>query len=251
VEKPVSSALVEINVVIGAPPDSVQAAKVLLVKKGDLYVTNLAPLVMEGKYSYHESGVRHRYTELVGRRSGEGEPAGTKLRGMKGHLRVTGWGNPGVLGPTGYQLKPDTKVRRTLIVPKAQIGWHCNVWAIERGRQDLADRITSTDPWPEVPVVASLLAYWTDPWILVTVSHWRSATPYRVVKYEPAVPGLVPYVILPEEFEGTWLERPGPKWRPGDPLPEEWLRDARQRVARQEALARRRSATASSTDSEG
>ena len=81
---------VEIDVVIGDPPASVHVAKVVLVKKGDLYVMNLAPELMAGKHSYHESGVSHSYRNLVGRRSGEGEPAGTKLRGLKGHLLVTG-----------------------------------------------------------------------------------------------------------------------------------------------------------------
>jgi hypothetical protein len=232
--------LVEIDIAIGNPPASVQVAKVLLVKKGDLYVMNLAPGVIAGKFSYHESGVNHSYRTLIGRRSGEGEDAGAKLRGLKGHRMVTGWGCPTVLKPTGYVPKQNTLMRRTLIVPKAEIGWHCNVWAIESGRNDLAEKIAQTNPWPEVPVVASLLADWSDPWILATVCHWASIEPYQVIKYSPPIPGRVPYVLVPEAFEGTWLESPGPKWRPGQPIPNEWLREARERAMRQAILEVRR-----------
>ena len=232
--------LVEIDIVIGEPPEAVQVAKVLLVQKGDLYVMNLAPDFTAGKFSYHESGVSHHYSDLVERRAGEGRPAGDKLRGMKGHLRVAGWGCPAVLEPTGYQAKPDTKVRRTLIVPKAEIGWHCNVWAIECGRKDVAEKIAHTNPWPEIPVVAWLLADWSDPWILITVSHWMSKQPYQVIKYSPSITGRVPYLFIPDEFEGTWLEAPGPKWRPGEPIPKDWFREAREHVTRQEALDARR-----------
>ena len=68
---------------------------------------------------------------------------------------------------------------RTLIAPLAEIGWYCWVWAIERGRSDLAEKIVHTNPWADVPVVASLLADWSDPWILVTVCHFMSRQPYQ------------------------------------------------------------------------
>jgi hypothetical protein len=235
-----SKNVIEINVVIGEPPDSIHVAKVVLVKKGDLYISPLAPDFITGKHSYHESGIAHTYSDLIKERIGEGEPAGQKLRGMKGHFRVDGWGCPEVLEPTGYQLKPDTAVRRTLVAPKAEIGWFCFVWAVERGRNDLVEKISQASPWPDVPVVASLVADWSDPWILVTVCHLKSERPYEVVEYSPPIPGRVPFVLIPEAFEGTWLESPGPKWRPGDPFPGEWLREAEEYVARQRALEKRR-----------
>ena len=159
---------------------------------------------------------------------------------MKGHLMVNGWGVPEVLEATGYVPEQDTKVRRTLIAPKAEIGWYCYVWAIERGRTDLVDKIVHTDPWPQVPLDASLLADWSDPWILVTVCHFKSRDPYQVIQYAPPLPGRVPFVFVPDAFEGTWLERPGAKWRPGQPYPKEWLREAKEYVARQTALEERR-----------
>jgi hypothetical protein len=242
-----SKKVLEIYTVLGEPPNSVLVAKIWIEKQGDLYVTTHAPHLLAGKYSYHESGITHRYTELVRSRSGEGEHPGQKLRGMRGFQMVTAWGCPVALEPTGYQPKRDTKVRRTLVAPRAKIGWFWHLWAIERGRRDLAERIGKTDPWPSVPVVATLLADWSDPWLLVTVSHWGNDHPYDVVRYEPAILGRVPYEIIPNAFEGTWLEQPGPKWRPGDPFPEEWLRDAHEYVSRQRALAARRARRGSSS----
>lgn len=242
----VSKNIIEIDVVIGEPPDSVHVAKVVIVKKGDLYISTLAPDFMTGKESYHESGVSHSYSDLLKERLGEGEPAGPKLRGMNGHLMLDGRGCPRVLEPTGYQPKSDTQVRRTLIAPKADIGWFCYVWAIERGRKDLVEKITRTNPWPDVPTIASLVADWSDPWILVTVCHLMSKHPYDVVQYSPPIPGRVPFVFVPEAFEGSWLEMPGPKWCPGDPIPEEWLRDAEEHIARQKALEERRARRARS-----
>lgn len=151
---------------------------------------------------------------------------------MKGYVMVEGWGVPEVLSPTGYVPKADTKVRRTLIAPKAEIGFSCYVWAIERGRKDLVDRIISTNPWPEAPVAAWLLADWSDPWILVTVCNILTKWPYQVVKLWPPLPGSVPFVFIPEAFEGTWMERPGEKWRPGQPYPKEWLQEAKEYMAR-------------------
>lgn len=87
---------------------------------------------------------------------------------MRGFQIVTSWGCPVVLEPTAYEPKEDTKVRRTLVAPRAAIGWFWHLWAIERGRRDLVERISRTDPWPTVPVVASLVADWSDPWLLIT-----------------------------------------------------------------------------------
>src|SRR5690348_15706633 len=123
-----SKNVAEIDVVMGEPPSSIHIAKVVLVKKGDLYISRLAPDVMSGKHSYHESGITHDYVDLIQRRAGEGEPARRKLRGIKGHLLVSGWGCPQPLEPTGYVPKADTAVRRTLVAPRAEIGWCCSIW---------------------------------------------------------------------------------------------------------------------------
>src|SRR5437879_4738019 len=98
-----SKTVVEVDIVIGQPPESIQVAKVVLVKKGDLYISSLAPPFLAGKHSYHETGVSHHYVDLFQERVGEGKPAGQKLRGLKGFLLVNGWGCPTVLDPTGYQ----------------------------------------------------------------------------------------------------------------------------------------------------
>jgi hypothetical protein len=240
---------IEIDVVIGKPPDSIRVAKVVLAKKGDLYISQFAPKVAGRKHSYHETGISHSYIDLLGgERIGEGRPAGQKLRGMKGHLLVNAWGVPTVLEPTGYVAKTDTKIRRTLVTPKAELGWYCYVWAIERGRKDLVEKISHTDPWPEVPVVASLLADWTDPWVLVTICHFITREPYQVIEYAPPLPGQIPFAFVPDAFEGTWLERPDNKWRPGEPYPKAWLRDAREYLAHQRAQEERRARASSSED---
>ena len=156
----------------------------------------------------------------------------TKASGAEGLSDGEWVGCAQVLDPTGYIPKPDTKVHRTLVAPKAELGWYCYVWAIERGRKDLVEKISHTNPWSDIPVVASLLADWSDPWILVTVCHFMSKQPYQVIEYSPALPGRVPFVFVPDAFEGTWLEQPGSKWRPGEPYPKEWLREAEEYTAR-------------------
>ena len=235
-----SKKLVELYTVLGDHPDSVLVAKAWLETKGDLYVTRHAPHLLAGKYSYHKSGVTHSYTELVSRRAGEGQPLGQTLRGLQGYQRITGWGCPAVLEPTGYEPKPDTEVRRTLVAPRAEIGWYWFIWAIEPGRRDLAGRISRTDPWPSIPIVASLLADWSDPWLLITFGHWTNTQPYEVVRYAPALPGRTPVEIIPHAYDGTWLDLPGPRWRPGEPFPVEWLQDAEEYVARKERLSKKR-----------
>ena len=95
-----SKKILEVYTVLGQPPDSVLVAKIWMEKQGDLYVTTHAPHLLAGKYSYHETGITHWYTDLVGRRSGEGERPLQKLRGMRGFEMVTGWGCPVVLEPT-------------------------------------------------------------------------------------------------------------------------------------------------------
>jgi hypothetical protein len=67
-----------------------------------------------------------------------------------------------------------------------------------------------------------------------------SRQPYQVIQYAPSLPGRVPFVFVPDAFEGTWLEMPGAKWRPGEPYPEEWLRESKEYLARQKALEDRR-----------
>ena len=230
-----SKNVLEIDLVIGQPPDSIRVAKVVLLKKGDLYISRFAPNFITSKHSYHESGISHMYVDLIKQRLREGEPAGRKLRGLKGHLMVDAWACPTLLEPTGYTPKPETRVRRTLLAPKAEIGWYCFVWAIERGRKGLVERIGQTNPWPDIPVAASLLADSTDPWILVTICNWTSRQPYQLVQYAPALPGRVPFALVPDAFEDTWLERPGNRWQPGEPFPEAWLRDAEEFVARHQA----------------
>ena len=73
-----SKNVVEIDVVMGDPPSSIHVAKVVLVKKGDLYISRLAPDVMSGKHSYHESGITHDYVDLIQRRARRGRACKTK-----------------------------------------------------------------------------------------------------------------------------------------------------------------------------
>ena len=101
-----SKNVIEIDVVIGEPPDSIRVAKVVLVKKGDLYVRQFAPEFFESK-AITTVGINHAYIDLLGgERIGEGQPAGQKLRGMKGHLLVNAWGVPTVLEPAATFPRP-------------------------------------------------------------------------------------------------------------------------------------------------
>ncbi|HZP26307.1 MAG TPA: hypothetical protein VFB90_04585, partial [Dehalococcoidia bacterium] len=124
-----SKKILELYTVLGEPPNSILVAKAWMEKQGDLYVVNHAPHLLAGKFSYHASGVTHKYTELIQRRVGHGEPPRQRLQGMRGFEMITGWGCPVVLEPTGYEPKADTKVRRTLVVPQAEIGWFYHLWA--------------------------------------------------------------------------------------------------------------------------
>ncbi len=174
----------ELYVVLGEPPESVLVGKVWMESKGDLYaVTHGHPLA--GKYSYLESGMDHHYTDLIGRRSGAGQPTRPRLRGLQGFGNLTSWMIPTPPQSTGYESRKDSKTRRTLTVPAPRLGWDLAVWAIERGRQDIVKKIAETDPWPDIPVVATLLADWSDPWILLTVAYWQNDHPYEVVRIEP------------------------------------------------------------------
>src|SRR3990172_12698185 len=206
----------ELYVVLGQPPGSALAAKIWLEAKGDLYMTTYEK-ALAGKFSYHEWGVSHVYSNLTARRSGIGKPAGPNLRGLKGFRDVAGLAYGWPPDPSGYEPKKDTKTRRTLMAPAPVLGWYLKVWAIEPGRKDLADKIATTDPWPTVPVRAVLLADLCEPWILVTVSYWANDHPYQVVYYEPRIPGRVAMEVIPRPYEGTWLESSEPKWRPGQP----------------------------------
>ncbi len=209
-------------------------------KQGDLYATVHGPNLLAGKFSYHESGVTHHYTELVRRRSGEGQSPRAKLRGLRGHEMVMAFRYDDRLEATGYEPKPDTKIRRTLVVPRAEIGSFWFLWAIERGQVAVMGRIAKTSPWPTTPVVGTLVGDWSDPWLLVVVVHWTNDHPYEGVRYDPALPGRTPVEMIPAPYDGTWLESPGPKWRPGDPFPKEWIDDSREFVARKRRMEARR-----------
>ena len=233
---------VELYAVLGEPPNGLLVAKVWVEKAGDLYITTHAPFPMEGKYSHHTSGVTHHYHELIKRRSGEGEAKQTQLRGMRGHELVSAWDSPAPIPPDGYSPRPDTKRRRTLVAPMPAMGWQFSVWAIQRGSRDIAERIAETNPWPTVETFATLLMDWSDPWLLLAFARWTAPKPYRLFRYEPSLPGRVPFERYPDAYEGTWLEHEGAGWYPGEPFPEEWLKQSREYVAQQEKASRLRRA---------
>jgi hypothetical protein len=232
----------ELYAALGDALDSVLVAKVWMERAGDLYITTNAPKVMSGRYSYHASGVTHRYTDLINKRTGEGEAKRGTLDDLKGYVRLKSWTCPVRIPANGYHVRVDTDRRRTLIARVPDFGWTFSVWAIEPGRRDLAERINDTNPWPTVRNFASLLMDWSDPWILMAFASMGTEPPYKVVRYEPALPGRVPIEIYPEAYEGTWLGDSSPRWQPGQPFPESWLRQSRDYVARQQRVARIRQA---------
>lgn len=228
-----SAKVTELYVALGAPEDGLLVAKVWLERAGDLYLVRHAPAGLAGKFSYHASGLTHSDLNLIRRRTGIGEPKRNDLRDVRKFEMITGWMCPAPEPASGYRGHADTKRRKTLVHPMPPLGWYLQVWAIEPGRRDLAERIASTDPWPAVRATASLLADWGSPWLLVTLAEWTDPKPYRAIRYSPALPGRVPFIMQPDAYEGTWLEHRGPKWQPGQPFPSEWVAESRRWVARQ------------------
>jgi len=229
----------ELNVVFGDASDGVLVIKVWMEAAGDLYIHRGGPKLMGGKGSYHASGMTHSDVNLIKMRTGLGQPRRPPLANVAEYERISAWGSPHPEPPDGYVAHGDTKIRRTLLIPAPPLGWFVSVWAIAPGRRDLVDRICETNPWPTVIPAGSVLADWGIPWILVTVAQWTNGAPYQVVRYAPSLPGRVPFHISPECYEGTWLEPPGPKWKPGEPFPKEWIMESRRWVTRQARNAER------------
>jgi hypothetical protein len=195
----------EIPVVFGDAPNSALAVKVWMEGKGDLYVTNTSEL-LAGKHSYHQSGVTHQYLNLFGERHGVGAPPRVKLKDLKGFRSVTSFMANKPPPITGYSPKTETKTRKVLRLPMPKWGWYLNVWAIEKDREDIVERILQTEAWSTVPRVGSLLADWHNPWVLVTIGFWATTTPYKIYRYSPRIPGRPPYKVVPSAYEGTWLK---------------------------------------------
>jgi hypothetical protein len=191
----------KIYVVFGEGDQKLLVATVIL-RGHDLYtIRQLFPL--KGKHSYHESGIWHSDSDLVGLRDGDGR--GVSLRDLKGHLNVTGLvcGAPPELAD--YEVKPDKSRTRTLALPCPVTPWGLDIWAVEAHGFGLANRIARTLPWPKTELLGSFIADWTEPLILVTAWQGVDAHPYQVVKRYPPIPGEVPYVLVPEKWVGTWL----------------------------------------------
>jgi hypothetical protein len=76
----------------------------------------------------------------------------------------------------------------------------------------------------------------------VLVGQWEDPTPCEVAHYRPAIPGRVPFVMIPEMYQDTWLDDGGPRWDPRtDPEPpQEWLRVAERWIERERAKQPRR-----------
>lgn len=228
-----SKRISEINLVLGTPAEGLLVTKVWLEKAGDLYVHRGAPEIMAGKYSYHASGLTHQDVFVIKQRTGLGQPRRQSLSDVRRIERIVSWGSPEPGEPNGYQARADTKVRRTAVHSLPSKGWLVGVWALAPGRRDLAERIADTDPFPTVKAATSVLADWGTPWLLVTFAEWTDDAPYTVVRYAPALPGRVPFHMTPDPYEGTWLEASGPKWRPGQPFPKQWIDRSREWQARQ------------------
>jgi hypothetical protein len=173
----------------------------------DLYTINhTSPL--EGKHSYHESGVSHKYLDVIDKRIGEGEPPGVSLKDIRGLFFVTAFGAGSAPPLDEYLIKPDTKRMRTLVLPPPPHPWGVDVWAIEPGKEGrLIPRILGTRPWPSAPIVGAVASEWSTPVILLTVWQATTAEPYTVIRYDPPLSSRVPYLILPKKWEGTWLEK--------------------------------------------
>jgi len=185
-----------------------QATRVFsVVLRGfDLYsINHVFPL--EGKHSYHESGISHKRLEIIDRRLGEGEPRGVSLKDIREFAWVTGFGAGRAPPLEHYSVKPDGRRNRTLVLPPLPYPWGVDVWAIQPGHEDkLIPRIVQTPPWPDAPITGSVASDSSTPCLLVTVWQANTANPYAVTRYDPPIPNKVPYIITPKKWAGTWLE---------------------------------------------
>lgn len=195
---------VELNVAFADGETTIKVVTVVLQGR-DLYAVIHTPdLPFQAKHSYHESGVVHTKAQILGHEMkavGRKEKPLDELTGFE--LITSGGGPPPKVGD--YVIKPDTQRRKTLLVAQPKSLWGAEVWAIERGRDALVKKIAETPPYKEVSV-SSLLADWSSPCILVKVWQALGDSPYEVIRYDPPVPGHVPYILDPPSYRGTWLD---------------------------------------------
>lgn len=180
-------------------------ALIVKLQDFDLYILKLVtPLA--GKTSHHSSGTKHTDIDLINTRI-RGTAPQASLKGLKDFIQVGGLGagSPPILGDD--HAKGDTKRRRTLSLPTPSYPWGVDVWAIERDKLSIAERIVETVPWQKTEISGYLLADWTDPLILMTVWQGVCEKPFEIIKYQPRVEGepRPPYFMLPEKWDGTWL----------------------------------------------
>jgi len=177
----------------------------LSVQGYDMYVFTHHPL-MGGKTSIHESGITHGSRTFLNLR--EPDRSGVSLKTLDRLRYLTGFGaGEKVGGGVERNLKADTRQRRTLLFPMPPRAWGVDVWAFPPHHTIAREALLTTRPWPEVPLVGTLHADWTNPNILVTVWGGGPLNAYEVVKYEPAVKGYTPFEVFPESYEGTALYR--------------------------------------------
>ena len=194
----------ELRIILSDGSQHARVANVIL-QGFDLYIINHVRQ-LKGKHSHHESGLSHTDYDLIGQRF-RGGKRGVSLHGLSGFTYVTGWGVGQAPEPNdSTSIGRDKETKRSLVLAPPKHPWGIDVWAIERGQDEAMLRIRETPPWPRSEIAGSIASSWSNPMILVTVWQGIDGSPYEVVRYSPPIPGLVPYVFIPEKWSGIWLD---------------------------------------------
>jgi hypothetical protein len=78
-----------------------------------------------------------------------------------------------------YRPKPDASTRRTLFVDKSSVmrGFSCDIWAVEKGREDLIDQVLGEyNGFKGLELVSFLTVAWTQPQLMAVVGTLKLAS---------------------------------------------------------------------------
>jgi hypothetical protein len=114
--------------------------------------------------SYHQTGKSH--TKVLGAVRLLDEER-LPLAAFRGRLRLWSGSWPADLLDWDYKLKPDSDLRRNLVLELDELprAWFVDLWAIEVGRADLV-RETLDEAEELAPRLAALQIAWTQPQLL-------------------------------------------------------------------------------------
>ena len=127
--------------------------------------------------SWHETGKVHIHTP-AGRQIG---PPRVMPENFTGRDKLYSGGYTG--NDWSYRPKPDSSTRRTLLVDKPSVSrcCLCDIWAVERGKEELIDQVLGDyDGSRGIELVSFLTVDWTQPQLMavigtLTLAAWESA----------------------------------------------------------------------------